>query len=64
VQAHRSVLVRRAPPLAAEEGPTEDAKLELFFRAFLDQTFRAPPSTVTRLGDHWFRRRVLALRRN
>ncbi len=32
----------------------EDARLEAFFRATLDETFRLEPLTATRLGDHRF----------
>ncbi len=32
----------------------EDAKLDAFFRAYLDEWFRAEPLAATRLGDHRF----------
>ena len=35
-------------------GNAEDAKLEAYFRACLDETFQARPLTATRLGDHRF----------
>lgn len=39
-------------PVAAAGG--EDAKLEAFFKAYLDQRFRQQPLDATRLGDHRF----------
>jgi uncharacterized protein (DUF885 family) len=41
-----------APARAGEE--TEDARLETFFRDYLEETFQARPMTATRLGDHRF----------
>jgi uncharacterized protein (DUF885 family) len=41
-----------AAPLSAAGG--EDAKLEAFFKAYLDQRFRQQPLEATRLGDHRF----------
>ncbi|MBX6312374.1 MAG: DUF885 domain-containing protein [Isosphaeraceae bacterium] len=48
-------------PLRADDRPPvkdkdqdEDARLEAYFRAYLDETFRAEPLTATRLGDHRF----------
>ena len=40
-------------PAVAAEG-TEDARLEAFFRTYLDASFRAEPLSATRLGDHRF----------
>jgi uncharacterized protein (DUF885 family) len=39
---------------AAEQERDEDARLAAFFRAYLDETFRAEPLKATRLGDHRF----------
>ena len=39
---------------AAEGDMGEDAKLDAFFRAYLDEAFRAQPMMATRLGDHRF----------
>jgi uncharacterized protein (DUF885 family) len=41
------------PALARASGG-EDATLEAFFRAYLDQKFRQQPLEATRLGDHRF----------
>src|SRR4051794_29441692 len=42
--------------LAADEPAPkgEDAKLDAFFRAFLEASFRAQPVLATQLGDHRF----------
>ena len=40
---------------AGADGPNpEDARLEEFFRAYLERSFRAEPTTATGLGDHRF----------
>jgi uncharacterized protein (DUF885 family) len=39
---------------SARANGQEDAKLEAFFRAYLDQRFRQQPLDATRLGDHRF----------
>ena len=39
---------------AAERDMSEDAKLEAFFRAYLDEAFAAQPLMATGLGDHRF----------
>ncbi|HEU5119095.1 MAG TPA: DUF885 family protein, partial [Isosphaeraceae bacterium] len=45
-----------SPPTQADEPQpgrnAEDAKLEAYFQACLDETFQAKPLTATRLGDH------------
>src|SRR3954468_19296283 len=41
-----------ARPAAAAGG--EDAKLEAFFKAYLDRMFQQQPTAATRLGDHRF----------
>ena len=43
-----------ATVLAAADSPAEDAKLEAFFRQYLDQTFALRPLDATRLGEHRF----------
>jgi uncharacterized protein (DUF885 family) len=41
-------------PNAALAADDEDARLAAFFRAYLDEDFRARPLEATRLGDHRF----------
>jgi uncharacterized protein (DUF885 family) len=43
---------------AADGEKGEDAKLTAFFRAYLDETFRAQPVMATHLGDHRFDDRI------
>jgi uncharacterized protein (DUF885 family) len=40
--------------LSAADSPSADAKLEAFFRQYLDQTFALRPLDATRLGEHRF----------
>ena len=42
------------PGLAVFAQETEDAKLESFFKAYLDQRFHQQPLLATQLGDHRF----------
>jgi uncharacterized protein (DUF885 family) len=46
------ILLLSAPLAGAADG--EDAKLESFFKAYLDRRFREQPMDATRLGDHRF----------
>lgn len=48
------LLAALAAPLCAAAEATEDAKLEAFFRQYLDTVFRLRPVEATRLGDHRF----------
>src|SRR5262249_17076619 len=51
-----AIMLLWANPLA-ESGPesaTEDAKLNAFFKKYLDEEFRRRPLEATRLGDHRF----------
>src|SRR5437016_6580058 len=50
------LLILWAQPLAgSDDGPvTEDARLEGFFKKYLDGDFRHRPLEATRLGDHRF----------
>jgi uncharacterized protein (DUF885 family) len=41
-------------PCAATAADAEDARLTAFFKAYLDEEFRARPLEATRLGDHRF----------
>lgn len=43
-------------PALARAADAEDAKLEAFFKAYLDVRFRQQPLDATRLGDHRFDR--------
>ncbi|HPM80568.1 MAG TPA: DUF885 family protein, partial [Candidatus Anammoximicrobium sp.] len=43
-----------AVTLSAAEPPTADAKLEAFFRAYLEECFQLRPLEATQLGDHRF----------
>ncbi len=49
-----SALCLLGAPLALGAGETEDARLEAFFKAHLDEEFRQRPLEATRLGDHRF----------
>jgi uncharacterized protein (DUF885 family) len=52
-----ATLMIGAPTRAGEPprtGNDEDAKLEAFFKHYLEETFRARPMAATRLGDHRF----------
>src|SRR5262249_9154122 len=40
--------------LGVQAADTEDAKLNAFFKAYLDEEFRHKPLDATRLGDHRF----------
>jgi uncharacterized protein (DUF885 family) len=49
------LLAAAATVLAAEGAPqTEDARLEAFFKEYLEEEFRQRPLEATRLGDHRF----------
>ncbi len=43
-----------AAVLSAADSPSADAKLEAYFRLYLDQTFALRPLDATRLGEHRF----------
>jgi uncharacterized protein (DUF885 family) len=43
-----------SPVPAYSADPSEDARLEAFFKRFLDEDFRRRPLEATRLGDHRF----------
>lgn len=43
-----------ATVLSAADSPSADAKLEAFFRQYLDQSFALRPLDATRLGEHRF----------
>src|SRR5690242_525318 len=40
--------------LSWAEGKAEDAKLESFFKTYLDKSFRLQPMHATEMGDHRF----------
>jgi uncharacterized protein (DUF885 family) len=46
-----AALATQTPPLRAQEA---DAKLQAFFKQYLDEHFRQQPSQATGLGDHRF----------
>jgi uncharacterized protein (DUF885 family) len=48
------LLLGRATGPAAEKVPGEDARLEAYFKGYLDDLFRHHPLEATRLGDHRF----------